>query len=263
MRVNRIMAIAAFLIAAGGTAVADGYDRGSIKDAPYVAPYSWTGFYGGLNAGGSWSKGNTDYSQSPSGGFGGDFGDPFDVTGLTRGYDTNDRAFIGGGQIGYNIQTNGVVFGIETDIKWRRLNGDASQTFVTFNDQLALQSEQSWVGSLRGRLGWAQDEWLLFITGGLAYGRVEHSILQTALGFGGRTISESDVKTGWTIGAGLDYALTPSWSFGMQYLYTDLGSTTLIFPRQTINFIEFATSSVDFDDRSHEVTARLNYKIGN
>ncbi|MBS7545806.1 outer membrane protein [Ancylobacter oerskovii] len=144
--------------------------------APPAPVFTWTGFYLGANAGYGW--GEADFSD-----------------------DTN--GFLGGIQAGYNWQFAGspLVVGVETDIQATNIE---SPTFSL-----------DYFGTVRARLGWAVDQFLIYGTGGFAYARGNYEI-------GG--LSNKQTNTGWTIGAGGEYAFSPNWSVKAEYLYLDLGS---------------------------------------
>lgn len=78
---------------------------------------------------------------------------------------------------------------------------------------------------MRGRLGYAQDGWLIYVTGGYAYARLETYASATA-GGSSATLSQKDFRNGWAAGAGIEVALNPRWSIKAEYLYMDLGSAT-------------------------------------
>lgn len=101
----------------------------------------------------------------------------------------------GGGQIGYNIQRGNIVFGLETDFQGSGISDGGSSL--------------DWFGSLRGRLGYAFDRALVYGTAGFGYGQVSN------FGF-------SETQTGWVVGAGVEYKLTPVWSAKAEYQYFDL-----------------------------------------
>jgi outer membrane immunogenic protein len=212
---------------------------------PGAVPYAWTGLYGGLNAGYSW--GRTPYTKTEAGAF--------------AGADTlTPQSFTGGVQLGYNFQSGSIVYGLEGDIAAR--NGSDTLTALspsgistTFHDQ------QNWVGTLRPRIGVAADNWLFYGTGGLAFGSVKHGYTET-LGGGTRTVTDNSTQTGWTAGGGIEYASSNRWSLGLEYLYQDLGKTTLSQPGQTIGAATFPSSATTFEDRSHMVRAKLNVKFG-
>lgn len=226
--------------------------------APPPAPVmNWTGWYVGLNAGGIWPNSDgvshtaaagpcnvavTGCSPAAPGTNAGTVlatGSTFN-TGLG-----NDGGFIGGGQIGYNRQFSprGVA-GIEADIAWSSQNGSATFAsatpfpgFVGFTNayNATISSHLDYFGTLRGRLGFlATPSFLLYGTGGLAYAGVRSSTVETALivppaacagvacpGTGGGSFS--DVRVGWTAGAGGEWMVSSNWSVKFEYLYYDLG----------------------------------------
>jgi outer membrane immunogenic protein len=140
------------------------------------------------------------------------------------------QGWIAGVQAGYNWQVNQFVFGIEADASW--LNGTSSRAAVfgalgpsaagTFmNDS----SKESFLATVRPRLGFAVGQALFYATGGVAFGTVRTT---DQLGFPGNfldTTNASTTRTGWTAGAGAEYAFTNNWSVKAEYLYVDLGTT--------------------------------------
>ena len=95
---------------------------------------------------------------------------------------------------------------------------------------LELSSDANWWGTLRGRMGFAADNWLFYGTGGLAWGAIDASAridycfdVDCNTGWTARG-SESETLVGWTAGAGIEYGWD-NWTFGAEYLYVDLGST--------------------------------------
>lgn len=234
-----------------------------------VPVYSWTGFYAGVNVG-----------------YGGDkFSYPFDAfqrqlqaeappleSTIDGNLNLTSGGFFGGGQIGYNHQfDNNVVLGIEADFQWSgiegRLAGDAllndngNVTTASFD----AGSEVRWFGTIRGRLGYAWDRVLLYGTGGAAYGKVrshgEFNVVGPLGAFGG-AVDTSSTQWGWTAGAGLEYALSPSWTFKTEYLYVDLGSKNLF--ASTIDDVAngFSAGAVmDVKTSFHTIKAGLNYRF--
>jgi outer membrane immunogenic protein len=220
----------------------------SAADMPVKAPpkpvmsCNWCGFYVGANAGNSWSHDPMSTVSTPV---------PDGVLGLPAGVSAGLAAlsttsvplgrsdgFIGGVQAGYNWQTGNFVSGLEADIQDMSStggSGSTSQTAVVV--AVPVTSTQSgaasvsWLGTLRGRLGLlVQPNWLLYATGGLAYGEVKasDSLVQVGTngyvgtGFG----SLSTVRTGWTLGAGTEWLLAPKWSIKAEYLHYDLGTAS-------------------------------------
>ena len=115
-----------------------------------------------------------------------------------------------GGTLGYNWQMNQFVFGIETDIAWSGIETDGR-----CRGGLRCEVSNDWLGTARGRIGLAMDRVMPYVTGGLAYGDVSAS----APGLRDR----SEVQAGWTLGAGVEFALTAPWTAKLEYLYVDLG----------------------------------------
>ena len=174
----RALAVASLALAASAAAAAD-LPRGP---APYYAPppptvYNWAGFYAGLNAGYAWGS----VTSNP----------------------TNPDGFAGGGQAGYNWQNGQFVFGGETDIQ----GSGADDTFAPW------KFSNPWFGTLRGRLGVAFNNFLLYGTGGLAYGDLQGQL-------GGA--SETRTELGLVGGAGLEYGFAANWSAKAEYLYMSL-----------------------------------------
>ena len=245
-RVLLATAALAGLAAAGLPAAAADIGRMPTK-APIAAPIpaqDWTGFYVGGNAGYSWGRSDVDYS----------------IAGVPVARTTLDpNSFLGGGQIGYNWQLGSMVLGIEGDFAWR--HGTDAATFTAgnvFGDFTTFNTTQNWVGTVRPRVGFAANNWLIYGTGGVAFGDFNHAYTETRPGVATRTIATSDTKAGWTAGGGVEYAFTPQWSLGVEYLYMDFGNTALAEPTAPP---VFAPSTANFDDKSHVVRAKLNYKF--
>jgi outer membrane immunogenic protein len=190
------------LLLAGVAIIALGVASASAADIPrrqmpapvYVPPplYNWTGFYVGINGGGGW--GRSDFSAPfPTG--------SFDVSGG-----------LVGGTLGYNWQMGQVVFGLEGDIDWSSIRGSAVCGTAPVT---TCQTRNDWLGTARGRLGYAFDRFLPYVTGGLAVGDIKTTI--TGLG------SANDTRTGWTAGGGIEAAIAGPWTAKVEYLYVDLG----------------------------------------
>lgn len=164
--------------------------------APALAPapyYDWTGFYVGINGGGGWGGSQFD----------GAFGTPgrFDV-----------RGGLVGGTLGYNLQYGRTVFGLEGDLDWSNLRGSAT----CLGGFATCQTQNDWLGTTRGRIGYAFDRFMPFVTGGLAFGDIKANVP----GFG----SASDTKAGWTVGGGAEFALVGNLTAKAEYLHVDLGN---------------------------------------
>ena len=171
---------------------------------PWQAPFSWTGFYAGINGGYAW--GQSSWSDPAVGANSGNF-------------DTSGGLL--GGQLGYNWQTGPVVLGVETDMDWLNAKGStAGLGGVCAVDGGGLcQTQQNWLGTTRARVGYAFDRWLPYVTGGVAYGDIQ-AVQPTG--------TTSATNAGWTAGAGLEYGINRNWSAKVEYLHIDLGTATFM-----------------------------------
>lgn len=213
--------------------------------APYIAApmFTWTGFYAGLNAGAGFnnkSSGYTTgsgYSQTTFTTTGGGFGNG------------NDAGFTGGAQAGYNMQFGGFVAGVEADINYLdRGNGgattvfDGSNTTYTFN----RGDSNNWFGTVRGRVGYAFDRFLPYFTGGGGTSGV-------LIGNG-----NSGSSSGWTLGGGVEYAISNTMSLKVEYLHVKLGDNNnqLAFNTNTNQFFSFKN-----ENKFDVVRAGINYRF--
>jgi len=165
--------------------------------APVMAEpvWNWTGFYIGVNGGAGWARSEHFTNVASTGLF-------------------NQNGGMVGGTIGYNWQTGPAVFGVEGDLDWARINGSTPGCFSgsCFTNMQAL-------GTARGRLGYAFNNWMPFIAGGAAFANVR-------AGQDGIAGAATDQwRTGWTIGGGVEAMFAPNWSAKVEYLYADFGSS--------------------------------------
>jgi outer membrane immunogenic protein len=197
------LALFASLLALGTAAAADlpakMYTKAPAMAAP--PPFSWTGFYVGGNVGYSWGR------------------QDITVGGVSAGT-VKVNGVIGGGQLGYNWQVNQIVLGLEADIQASGQKGDGTiSPFAALNVTTTYRDKLDWFGTLRGRLGYAADHWLPYVTAGWAFGHGNISGSSTApVSFSG-----SKNYSGWTVGGGLEWAFRNNWSAKLEYLYIDFG----------------------------------------
>ena len=201
------VALAGFMLA--GPAQAD-----SAQPMP-TQTYNWSGLYIGGTTGYLWGN-----SQHCDGGTG--------PNACTNSFSV--RGFTGGGTLGYNWQADDFVLGVETDLSGASAKGGTSSnaSYGCGGSGPICRTQLDWYGTVRGRLGYAgwddhlpsivgSRNWLPYVTGGLAYGRIYASVgapIQT---------SNNDIRFGWTFGGGIEYAPVKSWSVRLEYLYTALG----------------------------------------
>ncbi|WP_375463726.1 outer membrane protein [uncultured Methylobacterium sp.] len=131
--------------------------------------------------------------------------------------DIRTSGIFGGGQIGYNHQIGSILVGVEAD-----LNGSAIAGRYRVGGFTA-RSDVDWFGTVRGRVGYAWDRFLVYATGGFAYGDVS-----LAYALGGLSVGETRLQTGWTAGSGIEFTLTPQVSMKAEYKHVVLGPDTFL-----------------------------------
>lgn len=174
--------------------------------------HDWTGPYIGLNVGYGWGDQEQNYWLLQD-----------DVT---NNYDSGNQdmdGILGGGQIGVNYQIGAFVLGAETDFQFSGIEGDFKTSDGYSCEPVdKCTAEIGWFGTLRARAGYAFGNFLPYVTGGLAYGRVEAN--------NGKDFPAdwdiSDDQLGWTIGGGLEMAFSEHLTGRLEYLYVDLGETS-------------------------------------
>lgn len=205
------------------------------KAPPPPAPVTtWTGSYIGVAGGGAWGSAvvrndNTGADQTPrvdlSGG----------IIGITSGF---------------NVQNGNVVLGYEGDTSVTGKKGSA----VEFPPNSAFTNEvkEHWLSTFRGRVGYAQNNWLLYATAGGALAQLEN----TVAGPGG-AISEKHWHWGWTAGGGVEVKFTPDWTAKVEYLYVGLQDKSYFNPAPSVAFPSNQRLYVD----DHIVRVGVNYKL--
>ncbi|WP_336491050.1 outer membrane protein [Methylobacterium nigriterrae] len=217
---------------------------------PPIPIFTWTGFYVGVNAGGAFSVQNNRNvaaaAFAPVGTFAA-AGPAFAATSGTflvpAGFgsrNNNTSAFAGGGQIGYNFQSGAFVWGFETDIQGltsnnnrRGLVGVAAAPFFTRATGPGLPpgaillprgvlGNLDWYGTFRGRLGYAINRSLLYVTGGLAYG--QGSLSSNFCSNGLLNCDSGNIRTGYAVGGGFEYAVTNNWTARVEGMYMNLSN---------------------------------------
>jgi outer membrane immunogenic protein len=160
--------------------------------APPLPIFDWSGFYVGVHGGYAWGSTSIDYAGFPSA-------------------STDANGWLLGGLIGVNYQVGQTVFGVEADLNWSDLKSGTTCAAVAG----PCEVNNSWLGTARGRLGYAMDRFMPYVTGGVAFGDVEANVP----GIG----RASDTRVGWTVGVGAEYAFSPNMSWKTEYLFVDLG----------------------------------------
>jgi outer membrane immunogenic protein len=273
--------VAIVALTAVGAAEAQAADLPTRKEAPAPVfvppPFTWTGFYVGLNAGAIIRSGSNSTSLfDPNAGIDGNF----IANSFPTGFGGGQTGFIGGGQAGYNWQTGAFVLGVETDFQGTTISNSFNQTGTPFSgpgavaaglvgDSLTVNAKANldWLGTTRGRVGFVvtpDNRLMIYATGGVAYGggSSNFTVLDATTGsiFTG---NPSSTRVGWVAGAGVEYALTNNWTIRGEYLYAGLGSTSFSTVGNTAANMFFpgvvASGKVSFN--ASIARAAINYKF--
>jgi outer membrane immunogenic protein len=223
----------------------------ALAAGPAIAT-NWTGFYVGGNVGYGWGNRGADYTANDPGSAllfaplsapGGKGGAPAPAS-------FKDSGAIGGLQFGYNSQLNrNWLVGVEADFNGSGVKG--SDVFSSFSPNVGpftntVTEKVSWFSTVRARLGYLpMDNLLAYITGGYAFGQVERTVTYAVGGSplgggaGGFAFvcpgsfapcfagSSSRTASGWTVGAGFEYAVLRNWTIKAEYLYVSLGGKSV------------------------------------
>jgi outer membrane immunogenic protein len=191
---------------------------------PAVAPvYNWGGIYLGINGGYGFGNSNWTGGAASSGTF------------TTNG-------FVAGGTLGFNYQWDALVVGAETDLDFTGITGNGPPAFCT-----DCKTSNDWLGTTRGRVGWAVDRMLFYGTAGVAYGNIQANA---------NGITNTSTEIGWTAGLGVEAAITDNLTARLEYLYVDLSSGSCT---TACGAPPFAAQSVSFDQNL--IRAGLDFKF--
>jgi outer membrane immunogenic protein len=211
---HKLLTAGAALLALGLSVPAKAADM----PVKYVAPapiFTWTGCYVGGTVGYKWGRSKHEATGIYNGkffpGFAGDTAQ-FNLDGV-----------IGGGEAGCNYQVGNWVYGIEADGSWSTAEGQAQDAIPNPPFLFVSKTSERWLATARGRLGYAFDKWLWYVTAGAAWTGVD--INSSNVGNGAPTIwgIERVNKIGWVAGFGSEYALVGGWSVKSEWLYANFG----------------------------------------
>ena len=204
---------ASALLLVGSAQAADMAAHPVYKAQPVAPVWSWTGFYVGGTLGGVWSRNTVGDDPTATNPFLGTFG----LTGI----DNNSAGVIGGLEAGYNWQLANWVLGIEADISFSSLNQSTVGAAATTD---VYQSRLDWLSTVRGRVGYAFDRWLVYGTGGAAIADLKDTYTSPTFAF---VAAPSATTWGWTAGGGVEYAVADHWTVKAEYLHVGFGNRTV------------------------------------
>ncbi|PNG24522.1 autotransporter outer membrane beta-barrel domain-containing protein [Methylocella silvestris] len=241
MMLRRLLLASVGAVALAGTAFAA--DLPSRAPPPvYVPPapiFTWTGVYIGGQIGYAWGTQNAN------------FGDSFIGTLGSVSYDTS--GVLGGAHVGYNLQLSQFVVGLEGSVDGSSMSKSA---FLSdeFGNSLTLSAQSNIQGSIRGRVGYAWDRVLLYATGGVAFAGVKANF------YGPFSYdSASSTRVGWTVGGGLEYAVTNNWSIRAEYRYSDFGHST--FYPSNYGSVVLTSPFINRHFKENQVQVGFSYKF--
>jgi outer membrane immunogenic protein len=180
----------------------------------YLPPppiFTWTGIYIGGQVGYAWGTGANRFNGLLP-----------DGTIIATSVGGTPNGVIGGGHVGFNYQINQWVIGLEGSVDGTSLSNTAVAAFPD-GSTLTAHTTADIQGSIRGRLGIAWDRVLIFATGGVAFGGFNTNVSLAAPPFFA-SASRSNTRVGWTVGGGIEYAITNNWSIQAEYRFTDFGT---------------------------------------
>jgi outer membrane immunogenic protein len=208
-----------------------------VQPAPVSPVYNWTGFYIGGNVGYGWS--HRDFTNMITGTITGTSG-TVQNSAINSGTD-DGKGWLGGGQIGFNYQfLNNWVAGVEADIDAAHIASSTSACFTALVGTSICGTRDTDVkgfGTVRGRLGYAVNNVLVYGTGGWAWGHGSNTTQITCIGPGCPGVSvvpatspapaSVDVNpSGWAAGGGVEWAFLPNWTVRAEYLHLQFDGVT-------------------------------------
>jgi outer membrane immunogenic protein len=250
-------------------------DMGVVRrPVAYVAATNWTGCYVGGDVGTMLGR-DSGYSTTAAS-TAGVLPGAVSLAGvgqLTQNYNTTGVA--GGFYGGCNYQFGAWVIGAEGD--WT-VNNNEGQSFsvngpsanvvlpgVVLPPGFYASSKENWLVTARGRLGYAVDKWLLYVTGGAAWAKINSSYTVTPVSASAVTWADqqSDTRSGWTVGVGYEYMLPYNWSIRSEYLFVKIPSYTTFNPGTGNGpLLTGAPTNLSHDLTNNIFRAGLAYKFG-
>jgi outer membrane immunogenic protein len=232
---------------AGAASAADLAARTYTKAPAMAAPiYNWTGCYVGIEGGGNWGRAGTTAVTAPN--------PAVDGLPITNAY--HPSGGLAGGTVGCNYQVTDWVVGIEGDVSWTDTRG-AAPNLAPFTTTSTNDFREKWFDTVRGRVGYAWDRVLLFGTAGGAFAGTTTDVCTNT----GVCVSDSQTRSGWVAGGGIEYGVWDNLSLKLEYLHADFGGKNYINPPVVI------AGTGTFDTRSIHLTddivrVGLNYRFG-
>jgi outer membrane immunogenic protein len=208
--------------------------------------FDWTGCYVGVEGGGNWGRSEQIARSGPDAG-----------ASITGGFGLSGG--MAGGTVGCNFQINSLVVGIENDYSWTNKKGSTTDR-LPFNTAATSSTNENWIDTLRGRVGYSWDRYLLYATGGAAWAGTSVTVTNLV------SVTDSQTRTGWVAGVGGEWA---AWSgpwgaltLKLEYLHADFGNHDHINPPVVTPSGTRATRDVKLTDDMFRVGMNLKFNWG-
>jgi outer membrane immunogenic protein len=271
-----ILGLTAALMMTGSAVAADMARPMPVKAPPLAIAQIWDGWYGGIHAGYGWNDPTATFNPATFATVIAAANPGLTVNGSSGPFSlaVQPEGGFGGIQFGRNWQSGNIVYGFEIDASLADISDSAARNFsvlasdpdnLDFTGTFFLSRKIDALGTLRGRLGWANNTLLIYGTGGLAVGHVKTSmgvsniVAANPANFSlppssyNRSVSSTDTQFGAALGAGAEWMFMPRWSLKGEYQFIWLGGgTSLAFP---------GASFTDSKVQLHTVRLGLNYKF--
>jgi len=210
--------------------------------------YDWTGFYVGPHIGGVWTDTElTDFTGALA---------PPNIPGSRSRVDAD--GFLAGGQLGFNYQAGAWVLGIEAQGAWANAEGSIlpASSPPPFEASFRVSSRIDWLATVTGRVGLALGSTLPYVKGGWALAGESYSGDLTLLGASIPTTDANDTRSGWVIGAGVEWTIADRWSARLEYSFMDFGTET-----RSITAAGTPPTPFDVDLEVHTFAFGVNYRF--
>ncbi|CAN7563902.1 outer membrane protein [Brucella pseudogrignonensis] len=200
--------------------------------APVVeaVPFSWAGGYLGVSAGYMFD----DTTRATASDLGGDQ--------FSRRYIKGTDGFVGGIYGGYNFSSENFVYGLEANLDY----ADSKNSRNTFRGDATTHSDIGFNGALRARVGYSVDRALIYAAGGLAVADIEYKATDLS-----GTAKKSSTQAGYTIGGGVEYAVTDNVLLRTEYAFSDYGDKS----------VSTDLANYKFETKTHTLKVGLGYKF--
>jgi outer membrane immunogenic protein len=223
----------------------------AVEPLPVAVPGTqWGGLYIGGQLGGAWNQSDWRFQNF-------NYWNTLGPNLVGTKFDQSSSGVMGGGQVGFNYQAGAWVFGIEGSAAATDLN-DTIRSPLFPTDFYSTKIE--WLATATGRVGYAQGAWLAYAKAGWAGANVELNLSERNTGI---RAGDTSWANGWTVGGGLEYALGPRFSLGVEYDYADLDTGNWTLPcARCGSGVGGGRPIMDGDLVVQSVAARLNYRFG-